>query len=420
MEVLNERRKAPGAAPRVGTLHQPAQHGEDLALLDLRVHARHRPVRIRHSEEFEQDRKDLAEALVQQQHAPGDLLAHRAIVVLLGDPEVAAKHLQHRQVGNVLPVRHRVADVHRYAAGPAAFGELEAEPALPRPGLRHHADDLAVTGLRLLQCRFQRRHVGVAADEARQAAAARHIKTRARGADADQAMNRHGCAHSLHLEVAQIFQLEVPLHERCRRAGQVAGIGRGQRLHALRQTDGVALRRVVHAQVVTDLADDHLAGVNADARRKADAVRPFDLGGVARELDAQMQRRVAGALRVVLVRDRRAEQRHDAVAGVLVHRPLEAVHALGEDGEEAVEDRVPLFGIELLGQLHRALDVGEQYGDLLALAFEGTATAENLFRQMAGRIGAGTVDSRLSTVDSPIGEMPGGVGKGVRGYGGGG
>ena len=43
---------------------------------------------------------------------------------------------------------------------------------------------------------------------------------------------------------------------------------------------------------------------------------------------------------------------HDAVAGVLVHRALEAVHTVGEDGEEAIEDRVPLFRVELLGELH--------------------------------------------------------------------
>ena len=84
-----------------------------------------------------------------------------------------------------------------------------------------------------------------------------------------------------------------------------------------------------------------------------------------------MERRVAGAPRMVLVRDRRAEQRHDPVAGVLVDRALEAVNAVGEDREEAIHDLVPLFGIDLLGELHRALHVGEEDGHLLALAFEG-------------------------------------------------
>ena len=31
----------------------------------------------------------------------------------------------------------------------------------------------------------------------------------------------------------------------------------------------------------------------------------------------------------------------------------------------------PLLGVELLGQLHRALHVGEEDGHLLALAFDG-------------------------------------------------
>ncbi len=114
------------------------------------------------------------------------------------------------------------------------------------------------------------------------------------------------------------------------------------------------------------------------------------LGGVAGDLVAQMERRVARALRVILVRDRRAEQRHDAVAGVLVDRAFEAVHAVGEDREEALEDAVPRFRIELLGQLHRALHVGEEHGDLLALAFERGLRLEDLvgevFRGVRARV----------------------------------
>ena len=52
-------------------------------------------------------------------------------------------------------------------------------------------------------------------------------------------------------------------------------------------------------------------------------------------------------------------------------RALEAVNALGKDLEEAIHDLVPLLGIDLLGELHRALHVGEEHRHLLALAFEG-------------------------------------------------
>ena len=53
----------------------------------------------------------------------------------------------------------------------------------------------------------------------------------------------------------------------------------------------------------------------------------------------------------------RREERHDPVARVLVDRALEAMHAVGEDREEAIEDRVPRFRIELLGQLRFRRDL---------------------------------------------------------------
>ena len=170
-------------------------------------------------------------------------------------------------------------------------------------------------------------------------------------------------------------------------------------LHARRQAHRVALRRVVHAQIVADLAHDDLSGIEAHANRKVQSARQPQLIGVGPERVAQVQRGVAGALRVVLVGDGRAEQRHDAVAGVLVHRAFEAVHAVGKDGEEAVEDRVPLFRIDLFGQLHRALHVGEQHGDLLALAFEGGLRLQDFVGEVLGRVrNGGPSRSRVSGV----------------------
>ena len=49
---------------------------------------------------------------------------------------------------------------------------------------------------------------------------------------------------------------------------------------------------------------------------------------------------------MVLVGNGRAEQRHDTVAGVLVDRALEAVDALGENLEEAVQDAVQVRILE--------------------------------------------------------------------------
>src|SRR2546428_97725 len=97
---------------------------------------------------------------------------------------------------------------------------------------------------------------------------------------------------------------------------------------------------------------------------------------------------VAGALRVVLVRDRGAEERHNAVAGELVDEALEALNAVGEDAEEALHDVRPHFGVELLGQVHRALHVGEEDRHLLALALEGGARGEDLLGKVLGGVRA--------------------------------
>src|SRR4030095_14745097 len=154
-------------------------------------------------------------------------------------------------------------------------------------------------------------------------------------------------------------------------------------LQRRRQADGMAERGIVHAQVVADGAHHDLAGVEAHAHREAQPAFDAQRVAVAAQLLAQVERRVAGALGGILERERRAEQRNDAVAVVLVHRTLEAVHAVGEHGEEAVHQAVPLFRIELLGELHRALYVGEQHSHLFALADQCMARAEDLLGDVA-------------------------------------
>ena len=91
------------------------------------------------------------------------------------------------------------------------------------------------------------------------------------------------------------------------------------------------MSRVDHLKIVADRSDDDFTRIEAHAHGEAESPRTFQLLRVAAKLFPQMQRRVAGAACVVLVGDRCAEDRHDAVAGKLVDCPLEAVHAVGED-----------------------------------------------------------------------------------------
>ena len=89
---------------------------------------------------------------------------------------------------------------------------------------------------------------------------------------------------------------------------------------------------------------------------------------------------------MVLVSDGRAEERHDAVARVLIHAPLEAVHAVGQDLEEAVENHVPLLWIDLARQLDRALHVCEEHRHLFALALECGLGLEDLVGEVPRRV----------------------------------
>jgi hypothetical protein len=176
-------------------------------------------------------------------------------------------------------------------------------------------------------------------------------------------------AHSLDFERPEITELKEPGHELRGVLGQVSASGRGELLHSCCETHSLPLRRVVHAEVVTDLADNDLSGVEAHADQEALAPCPLQLLRVLAKLLLEPQSRVARAPRMVLVGNRRAEKRHDPVTGVLVDRTLETVNAIREDREEAIHDLVPLLGIELLGQVHRAFDVGEEHRHLLPLAF---------------------------------------------------
>ena len=150
----------------------------------------------------------------------------------------------------------------------------------------------------------------------------------------------------------------------------------------------MALRGVVHAQVVADSPDHDLARVEAHPHREVEPALAPHVLGERPELARQVERGRAGALGVVLVGDRGAEERHDAVAGVLVDRPLVAVDAVGEDPEEAIEEPMPFLGIDALGELHRARHVGEEDGDRLALALERALGGEDLLDEVARRVGA--------------------------------
>jgi hypothetical protein len=69
---------------------------------------------------------------------------------------------------------------------------------------------------------------------------------------------------------------------------------------------------------------------------------------------------------MVLVRDRSPEQREDAVAGIL-HVGIIVARGVDRYFQRRVDDRARLLRIQVLLELGRALDVGKECGDRLAL-----------------------------------------------------
>jgi hypothetical protein len=273
--VLDERDGVLGAV-----LHQLAQHAEELALLQIGVDVRHRMVGVGHAEELEQNRQHLAIAVVQREHMTGELLACAAVRVLLSDAVVMAKDLQDRQQGDIPAVRRAAPLDDAHADGAAVLGELIAQSAFAGPRFGDDTDHLSVAGTGARQRRLQDIHLGGAADEARQTAGLCDLEARAQCAGALELEYADRFRNTLDLGAAEILELEISVDEPRRVFGETNVPGAGKSLHALRQTDDVSLRRVVHPQVVADLSDDHFAGIHAHADRQVDAVRAAEFVGV--------------------------------------------------------------------------------------------------------------------------------------------
>jgi hypothetical protein len=351
-------------------VEDPLQDTVDTLLPLLGVDRGRRVRRVRHAEQVEDERQHLTEALVHQEQPAGDPCAGRLGTVAIPDLVEGAPHLQYGEHRDRLPVRDAASLEDRDPARATALDELGAQARLADARLGDDANHLTAAAARALESGDERGHFTVAPDERGEPAGPRAIETGAERPHGLEIEEPDRLTHALDRNPAQILELEVPLDEP-RRVLRETDVPRlGERLHALREADDVSVGRELHVQVVADSPDYDLARVEPDADRERHAVLGADLARVRAGGVTQTERRVAGALRVILVGDRRAEERHAAVPGELVDEPLEALDAVAEDAEEALHDLRPRLGVELLRQLHRALHVGEEDGDLLALALD--------------------------------------------------
>src|SRR3984893_4266531 len=153
-----------------------------------------------------------------------------------------------------------------------------------------------------------------------------------------QVEHPHRDARALEVLLPAVEEVEETRREPRGLLGHADAARPRQLLHTGGEPDDVPLRGVVHAQVVADSPDDDLARVEAHPHREIEPALAPHVLGERPEIARQLERRRAGALGVVLVGDRGAEERHDAVTGVLVDRPLVPVDAARADPETAIDE----------------------------------------------------------------------------------
>ena len=154
-------------------------------------------------------------------------------------------------------------------------------------------------------------------------------------ADAHDAEGADPLAPSLQLEIPELVELEqlVDLVRRRRSHDEIA-----IRLQARGHVDGIAERVVEDVRRRVAGRNHDRARVDGDARAKLESVSGRDFRGVVIERVTDRERGADGALGVVLVRDGRAEECQDAVAGQLRERTAEALDLLAHQPHDVVEE----------------------------------------------------------------------------------
>jgi hypothetical protein len=122
-------------------------------------------------------------------------------------------------------------------------------------------------------------------------------------------------------------------------------------------------------QAAVDGAHDHGPGIEPDPDLHRNAIEALHLVAVSRDTLLHAQRRIASTHGVVFMRQRRAEERHNAIAHDLVHGAFIAMHRLDHAFDDGIKELPCLLGVAIRQQLHGAFEIGEEHRHLLALAF---------------------------------------------------
>src|SRR6516165_7638254 len=264
--------------------------------------------------------------------------------------------------GHLAGVRLAECGEHLHAMATRHRRSLTYETALTDARRPYETYDCAVTVDGALQQALNGGHLPAPTDQLRLTTPASAMP----GAHAQQPMGRHGRFATLDLNQLRFAERCSALNESRRRGAEQHPTRRGNRFHPLRHPNLLTDSGVTEWPR-TDLAGDYLTGVQAHSQPQLHGVTVADFAGEPLRLLLDGQCRQAGTDCVVFQCRWRAEHRHDAVAGELVHRPAIALHhrraPVGEVGHDLPQPLRPNGSCEV----HRVHHIGEQHRDLLVL-----------------------------------------------------
>jgi hypothetical protein len=311
-----------------------------------------------------QQRQVVVQLGIERQQPAGDLVPRHAGTVGLPDVEIVPQERKDGQEGDVIGVGDSACSADGDPSPLGVAGELVTKPTFAYPCLADDAYHLGMTGFGQRQGVFQYGEFPVPTDQRRRAD--RRTDTgRERSAEHMDPKRRGG---ALHRPRTPRLKPKPTVDQPGRVLGQIGVPRLGDRLHPLGQADGVPQRRRVERQVAADPADDHLPRVQPQPHMQLEALLRPELVGVLTDRLRQMPGGMTGPAGMVLLSHRRPEQRHDAVAGELVHRPAELRDPFGQNGDEPGHDPRPDLRIQPLLQVHRPGHIGEENGDVLPFA----------------------------------------------------
>ena len=223
------------------------------------------------------------------------------------------------------PKRHRAPfDPGRFVTEPTTKFKEQAGFADSR--LASDKDDLPVARPGLLEALKQQLQLALATDKGCQPPLSLYLQARAGDAGRDHFPGTHRLGLSLESKRPQWSGVEVACHKAVRGLGNQDPPRVSRRLETRRHVRRVPHRSVVHAQIVPDAPYYHEPSIEALPHLEADPLLALEFRLVALQGLADPQGCKDGAPCMILVRNRRSEEGHNAVAEELVHCPLVAVH----------------------------------------------------------------------------------------------